>query len=228
MFNFFKRDPAKEKLKLSRELYRAIATCSFNACNCLDLAGMTGKYERESLLTEICAVHINAAIVMLEEPNAVMDGWGGGTAQKAAEFIGQTLPDALKTLDHERLAKFLTSAAFGSPDLTMLRSLVVSEDTWQLVYSHHFKSGLHLTDEQVVDFAREYNPKLLALTPSVRCHNPGIIAAIRCYRLSHLEEISDTPTRKHFVVKLNDILIASGVQFEQTIGKLTGVRVTIR
>jgi hypothetical protein len=219
MFNLFKRDSAQEKLRIPVQLFSVTAAGASNACNILNGAGLMGKkFSREDIFAEICGAHVKTVIATMSR----MEGFVGTIDErfdKGEQFLLETLPAVLNRLDEPKFSNRLKSQGFTLTDLTLLRQLLIAHKTFTLAASYYMGTGLDVTDEDVLDFGRKYNPKLLALTSEDRS-NSIFAYIVRCVRLSHLEDIPHKEFRTSFVIRFNDTLMQAVLELERNVEKL--------
>jgi len=80
MFNLFKRDPVREKLKIPAELFSVTLAGASNACNILNGASVTyGKFfSREEIFAEVCGAHVKTVIATMSR----MEGFVGSIEER--------------------------------------------------------------------------------------------------------------------------------------------------
>jgi hypothetical protein len=83
--------------------------------------------------------------------------------------------------------------------------------------------GLDVSDEDVMDYGRKYNPKLLALSSHDRS-NSIYAYIVRCVRLSHLEDITNKEFRISYITRFNDALVGAALEMEKSVEKLVPQR----
>ncbi|MGO9584918.1 MAG: hypothetical protein ACLP2Y_01745 [Limisphaerales bacterium] len=92
MFNLFKRDPVREKLKIPGELFSVTLAGASNACNILNGASLNGKlFSREDIFAEICGAHVKFVIATMSR----MEGFVGFIEERfdnGAQFLLENLP----------------------------------------------------------------------------------------------------------------------------------------
>lgn len=217
MFNFFKRDPAREKQKIPVELFAETAAGASNACNILGGAGLKGKFDREKLFSEICGSHVKIVISTMSRVDDCDDA--EEKFDNGARFLLETLPGVFDRLKDPKIASGLVSQGFAHTDLALLEKLLIADETFTLAASYYMRVGLDVSDEDVLDFGKKYNPKLLTLSSNARSHSIWAYI-IRCVRLSHLEEIPDNGFRTSVLTRFNDTLAQFAVELEKKVEKL--------
>jgi hypothetical protein len=218
MFNLFKRAPAQQKLKIPLELFSVTAAGASNACNILNGAGLKGKFSREDIFAEVCGAHVKIVISTMSR----MEGLLGSIEErfdKGERFLLENLPGVLNRLKDPKLSNGLQSQGFTLTDLALMEHLLIADKTFSLAASYYFGMGLDVSDEDVLDFGRKYNPKLLALSSEDRS-NSMFAYIVRCVRLSHLEDIPDKEFRTSFLIRFNDTLTQAIVEMERNVEKL--------
>jgi hypothetical protein len=225
MFNLFKRDPARERLKIPTELFSVTATCAANAANILNGAGLRGKFSREALFAEVCGYHVETVISTMSR----VEDWLGFSDirfDKGAQFLLQNAADVLARLGDPKISNGLQRQGFTSEDMALLKKLLFAGGTFDLAASYFVRMVLDVTGEDVLDFGRKYNPKLLTVSSEER--SKSIYAYIvRCVRLSHLEDISDHGFRTSHVARFNDTLVQGVLEMEQNVEKLIAKRSSV-
>jgi hypothetical protein len=218
MFGLFKRDPSRAKLRIPLELFSASAAGGSHACNILNGAGLKGKFRREDIFTEVCAVHVRTVISAMSRA----DGLSGSIDErfdKAAHFLLENLPNVLNRLKEPAFVKKLTAQGFAADDLMLLGKLLIADKIYHLAASYYMCSGLEVSNEDVLKFGRKYNPKILSLGSEDRS-NAVFAYIVRCVRLSHLEDITDVGFRTSHIGRFNDTLMESLLELERTVERL--------
>jgi hypothetical protein len=220
MFNLLKRDPSQDKLKIPQELLSATLASAVNACNVLKLAGLSGKFSRKDMFAEVCGAHIKTVIATMSR----REGLAGlpfmqERFNKGALFLYENLPDLLNRLNEPKISKVCASQGIAVTDLAMMQQLLMAESTYRLASSYYMGEGLNVSDGDVLNFARKYNPKLLTLSSEDRS-NTLFAYIVRCVKLSHLEDISNKEFRTLHVIRLNDTLVQAAVELEAKVDKL--------
>jgi hypothetical protein len=218
MFNLFKRNPAKEKLKIPVELFSVTAAGASNACNILNGAGLKEKFSREDIFAEVCGFHVKTVIATMNR----MEGFNGDIDERfdrSARFLLETLPGVLNRMKDPKISNGLISQGYARTDLSLMEQLLMADKTFTLAASYYIGSGLDVCDKDVLDYGRKYNPKLLALSSEDRS-NSLFAYIVRCVRLSHLEDIQDKEFRTRFMTRINDTLFQATVEMEKNVEKL--------
>lgn len=225
MFGFFKRDPAQEKLRIPKALFGSAVAGAANACNILNGAGLKGKFSREALFAEVCGFHMNVVISTMSR----VDGYEGSLDSRfdqGARFLWENAAGVLSRLDDPTvLNRLKTEGHYTDEDLALIRKLLFAEKTLDLAaayFAHPVLDAsevLNVSEEDVLDFGRKYNPKLLAFSSEGR-RNSLCAYIVRCFRLSHLEDIRDKDFRTSHVVRFNDALVQSVLELERNVEKL--------
>lgn len=132
MFDFFKRDPAREKLKIPGELFSVTAACAANACNTLNGAGLKGKFSREDIFAEVCGAHVKTVIATMSRIEDYM-GFAEERFDKGARFLLDSAPRIVGRLEDPGVLSGLRSKGFTSEDLALMAKLLFAERTFHLV-----------------------------------------------------------------------------------------------
>ena len=217
MFNLFKRDPAQEKLKIPAELFSVTLAGASNACNILNGAGLNGRFNREEIFAEVCGAHVKTVISTMCRIEGF--GFGGDRFDNHAQFLLENLPTVLNRLKDPKMLSGLKSRGFKLTDLALMERLLIADKTFQLAASYYMRMELDVSDDDVLDYGRKYNPKLLDLSSEQRS-NTIFAYIIRCVRLSHLEGIPDKGRRTSILTQFNDTLMQAALEMEQNIEKL--------
>ena len=218
MFNIFKRDPVREKLKIPTFLYWVTLTGASNACNILNGAGIKGKFSREDIFAEVCAMHMKTVIATMNR----MEGFVGFLDErfdKGEQFLLDNIPGVLNRMKDPKAINRLKSEGFTLTDLTLMQQFLIAEKTFNLAASYYMGMELDVSEEDVLDYGRKYNPKLLEFSSEQRS-NSMFAYIVRCVRLSHLEDIPDKEFRTSFLIRFNDTLVQSALEMEQNVEKL--------
>jgi hypothetical protein len=218
MFNLFKRDPAQEKLKIPVELFSVTMAGASNACNILNGAGLKGKFSREDIFAEVCGAHVKTVISTMSR----MEGLVGSIEErfdKGARFLLENLPGVLNRLKEPKISNGLKSRGFTLTDMALMEQLLIADKTFSLAASYYMEMGLDVSDEDMLDFGRKYNPKWLAVSSYERS-NSMFAYIIRCVRLSHLEDIPHKEFRTSFLTRFNDTLVQAILEQEGNVEKL--------
>ena len=218
MFNLFKRDPVREKLKIPTWLYWVTLTGASNACNILNGAGLQGKFSREDMFSEVCGVHVKTVIATMSR----MEGFIGFIEErfdKGEQFLLENVPGVLNRMKDPKALNRLKSQGFTLTDLALMEQLLIAEKTFNLAASYYMGMELDVSEEDVLDYGKKYNPKLLALSSEERS-NSLFAYIVRCVRLSHLEDIPHKEFRISFLTRFNDTLMQATLEMEQKVEKL--------
>jgi hypothetical protein len=218
MFNLFKRDPVREKLKIPTWLYWVTLTGASNACNILNGAGLQGKFSREDMFAEVCGVHVKTVIATMSR----MEGFIGFIDERfdnGAQFLLENVPGVLNRMKDPKALNRLKSQGFTLTDLALMEQLLIAEKTFNLAASYYMGMELDVSDDDILDYGRKYNPKLLALSSEERSNSP-FAYIVRCVRLSHLEDIPHKEFRTPFLIRFNDTLMQAALEMEQNVEKL--------
>jgi hypothetical protein len=218
MFNLFKRDPAQEKLKIPHELVSVTAAGASNACNILNGAGLKGKFSRDDIFAEVCGAHVKTVISTISRMEDLV-GSASERFDKGAQFLLETLPGVLSRLKDPKVSNGLKSQGWTPTDLALMEQLLITDKTFHLAASYYMGMGLDVSDEDVLDFGRKYNPKLLTLSSEDRS-NSIFAYIVRCVRLSHLEDIPHKEFRTSYLIRFNDTLMQAVVELERNVEKL--------
>jgi hypothetical protein len=218
MFNLFKRDPAQEKLKIPQELLFVTAAGASNACNILNGAGLKGKFSREDIFAEVCGAHVKIVITTMSRMEDLVC-LASERFDKGAQFLLETLPGVLDRLKDPKISNGLKSQGFTPTDLALMEHLLIADKTFHLAASYYMGTELDVSDEDVLDFGRKYNPKLLALSSEDRS-NSIYAYMVRCVRLSHLEDIPHKESRISYLARFNDTLMQAVLELERNVEKL--------
>jgi hypothetical protein len=212
MFNIFKRDPAQEKLRIPVELFSVTAAGTRNVCNILNGAGLTGKFSRADIFAEVSGFHIKTVASTMSR----IEGYSGFVEDrfnKGALFLFENLPNVLNRLKDPKFSNRLKSQGYALTDLALLGQLLIADNTFSLAASYYMGRDLNVSDEDVLDYGRKYNPKLLAVSSDDRS-NSIYAYIVRCLRLSHLEDIPHKEFRTSFVIRFNDTLAQTVLELE--------------
>jgi hypothetical protein len=76
-----------------------------------------------------------------------------------------------------------------------------------------------ISDDDVLEFGRKYNPKLLSLSSDDRA-NSVFAYIIKAVRIAHVEDLSSAQARTSAVAVLNDTLVKAVLQLESKVEKL--------
>src|ERR1017187_1518780 len=171
MFNLFKRDPVREKLKIPGELISVTLAGASNACNILNGASLNGKlFSRKDIFAEICGAHVKFVIATMSR----MEGFVGFIEERfdnGAQFLLENLPAVFNRMKDLRILSGLESRGFKLTDVALIEKLLVADKTFSLAASYYMGIGLDVSDEDVLDYGRKYNPKLLALSSEDRSNS---------------------------------------------------------
>ena len=219
MFNLFKRDPVREKLKIPSELFSVTLAGASNACNILNGASLSGNvFSRENIFAEVCGAHVKTVIATMIR----VEGFVGSVEErfdKGAQFLLENTPAVFNRMKDPKISSGLQSQGFKLTDLVLMEKLLIADKTFNLAASYYMGIGLDVTDDDVLDYGRKYNPKLLDLADEQRS-NSIFAYIIRCVRLSSLESITDKTFRSSFVTRFNDTLMQAILEMEQNVEKL--------
>ena len=217
MFNLFKRDPVREKLKIPTWLYWVTLTGASNACNILNGAGLQGKFNREEIFAEVCGTHVKTVISTMCRIEGF--GFGGDRFDDHAQFLLENVPGVLNRMKAPKALNRLKSQGFTLTDLALMEQLLIAEKTFNLAASYYMGMELDVSEGDVLDYGRKYNPKLLALSSEERS-NSLFAYIVRCVRLSHLEDIPHKELRISFLTRFNDGLMQAALELERNVEKL--------
>jgi len=219
MFNLFKRDPVREKLKIPAELFSVTLAGASNACNILNGASLNGKFfNREDIFAEVCGAHVKIVIATMSR----MEGFVGFIEErfdKGAQFLLENLPGVLNRMKEPKVLNGLKSQGFTLTDLALMEQLLIADKTFNLAASYYMGMELDVSDEDVLDYVRKYNPKLLTLSSEERSNSLSAYI-VRCVRLSHLEDIPHKEFMIPFLIRFNDTLVQAALEMEQNVEKL--------
>lgn len=220
MFNLFKRDPVREKLKIPVELFTVTLAGASNACNILNGASVTyGKFfSREDIFAEVCGAHVKTVIATMSR----MEGFVGSIDERfdrGAQFLLENLPTVLNRLKDPKMLNGLKSQGFKDTDLALMEKLLIADKTFNLAASYYMGIGLDVSEDDVLNYGRKYNPKLLAINSEQRS-NSIFAYIVRCVRLSHLEDKPHKEFMISFLIRFNDTLMGAALEMEQNVEKL--------
>jgi hypothetical protein len=138
MFNLFKRDPVREKLKIPVELFTVTLAGASNACNILNGASVTyGKFfSREDIFAEVCGAHVKIVIATMSR----MEGFVGTIEERfdrGAQFLLENLPTVLNRLKDPKMLNGLKSQGFKDTDLALMEQLLIADKTFNLAASYY-------------------------------------------------------------------------------------------
>ena len=217
MFNLFKRDPIREAAKEAKvmmqipvELIAVTGEAIGNACDVLARANLKGKFNEDALFAEICAFHVKTVIITMNRVTGVVGGMFAPGVEEAfdrsARFLVKTVPAILGD-----------ARSMGIADTELMQTLT-SDKTLQMAAEYY--AGMHeVSDEDVLDFGRKYNPKILSLNSDDRA-NSVFAYIIRVVRVTHIEDISSVQARTATVGMLNDTLLKAVLELESKVEKL--------
>lgn len=204
MFNLFKRDPIREAAKEAKvmmqipvELIAVTGEAFGNACDVMARANLKGKFSEDALFAEICAFHVKTVIITMNRVAGIMGGMFAPGVEEAfdrsARFIVKTVPAIL-----------VDARSKGVADTELMQTLT-SDKTLQMAAEYY--AGMHeVSDEDVLDFGRKYNPKILSLNSDDRA-NSVFAYIIRVIRVTHIEDLPSVQARTATVGMLNDTLV---------------------
>jgi hypothetical protein len=218
MFSFFKRNPAKDMQRIPVELFSAALAGGSNACNILNGAGLQRKFSREAIFAEVCAFHVITVICTMNRVEAAY-GSRHEKFDKRAEFLQETVPGVLNRLKEPKMLNGLKARGFALPDTEYVERHLIAEKTLLLAAAYYLETGLDVDDNDVLEFARKYNTKILSVDSYERS-NPIYAHIIRCVRLSHLEDIQHNEFRASFVGRFNDALVEAAIDLERSVERL--------
>lgn len=217
MFSFFKRDPVRQAekevkvmLQIPVELIGATGETFANACAGLVRVNLNGKFDENALFTEICAYHVKTVIMAMNRVAGIVGGMFAPGVEEAfdrnARFLVTTISEILSDARSRRIAD------------TQLMNTLTADGTLQMAAEYY--TGMHgVSDEDVLDFARKYNPKLLSLSSDDRA-NSVFAYVIRAVRITHVEDLTSADARTTAVGMLNDTLMAAVLELESKVENL--------
>jgi hypothetical protein len=218
MFNLFKRDPireamaseAKAMLQIPVELIAVTGEAAGGAYDALYRAGLKSRFDENALFEEICAFHVKTVIMTMNRVAGVVGGMFAPGVEEAfdrsAKFLVKTVPEIL---DNAR--------SRGIADTGLMKTLT-TDKTLQTAAAYY--TGMHeISDDDVLDFGRKYNPKLLSLSIDDRA-NSVFAYIIKAVRIAHVEDLSSAQARTSAVAVLNDTLVKAVLQLESKVEKL--------
>ena len=222
MFNIFKRDPVREKLKIPAELFSVTVAGAANACNTLNLTHFNyhEKFSREDIFAEVCGFHVKIVIGTMSR----MEGYCGSLQEKSdrfdrdSQFLLENVPSVFNRMKDQKILSGLTSQGHKLADLVLMEKLLIADKTFSLAANYCLGiEHLDVSDNDVLDFSRKYNQKWLS---EENRSNTLYAYIIRCVRLSHLDDIPDKTIRDSAFMRFNNTLVGSVVEMERNIEKL--------
>jgi hypothetical protein len=218
MFNFFRRDPIREAakelnmvLQIPVELIAVTAETFAAADAALARAGLRKRFSEEALFAEICAYHVKTVILTINRVAGVAAGaFAPGVEEaydRSARSLVKTIPQLLDDMRSRGLAD------------TELMKVLIADKTIEMAAEYYVGIQLEVSEEDVLEFARKYNPKLLSLNSDDRA-NPIFAYIIRAIRISHIEDLPSQEARTAAVVELNDVLFKAVLELESKVEKL--------
>ena len=217
MFNFFKRnrDPIREAANEAKvmgqipfELIGVTAETFASADGVLAHAGHRKRFNEEALFTEICAYHVNAVIT---------------TMNRVAGVVGSILTPGVadawvrsERLLVETVQLILDDARSKGVADTALMKRLIADKTLQMAAAYYAGIVLEVSEEDVLDFGRKYNPKLLSLNSDERA-NSVFAYIIRAIRISHVEDLPSQEARTAVVGEVNDVLFKAVLELESKV-----------
>jgi len=207
------REAAKEAklmLQIPVELIAVTGEAAGGAFDTLYRAGLKGRFDETALFEEICAFHVKTVIMTM---NRVVGVAGGMLApdveeafDRAAKFLAKAVPEIL---DDARIR--------GVADTGLMKALT-TDKTMQAAAAYY--TGMHeISDDDVLDFGRKYNPKLLSLSSDDRA-NSVFAYIVKAVRIAHVEDLPSAEARTNAVALLNDTLVKAVLQLESKVEKL--------
>jgi hypothetical protein len=133
MFNFFKCNPIREKLKIPTELFTVTLAGASHACNILNGAGLDGKFSRRDIFAEVCAAHVKAVICTINRRKDFI-GFADQGFDSGAQFLSENLPGVLNKLKDPKVMNHLKSQGFTSTDVALMEKLLIADQT--LIWPH--------------------------------------------------------------------------------------------
>jgi hypothetical protein len=218
MFNLFKRNPIREAakevkvlLQIPTELITVTARSFSDACSVLVRANLKGRFDEEALFAEICAYHVTTVITTMNRVAGVLGGSSSVAFEEAfdrsAKFLVKTVPEILDDARSRGIAD------------TELMKVLTADKTLHVAAVYYI--GMHeVSDDDVLDFGRKYNPKLLSLNRDDRA-NSVFAYVIRAVRIAHVENLPTVEARTAAVGLLNDTLVKAVLDLEAKVEKLT-------
>jgi hypothetical protein len=217
MFNFFKRNPVREMqkevnemVKIPVELIAVTAEAFANAYNVLVRANLKGRFDEQALFAEICAFHVKTVIVTMNRMAGIVGGMFAPGVEEAYErsekFLIKTIPEILAN-----------ARSKGVADTALMQTLT-ADKTIEQAAAYYLGMQLEVSDEDVLDFGRKYNPKLLSMGDDDRA-NSLLAYIIRAVRIAHIEDLQSNEDRTAAVVALNNTLLKAVLELESKVEK---------
>ena len=222
MFSFFKKKPDPDRefanklkselnlmLRIPVELLAVTADACFNAYDALARAKIKTGFDAEVFLTEVSAYHIRTALATMNR-TAGFDGDVTDRQYKSGEtFLVKTIREILADQESKRI------------DTTML-NLMTADKTLSLASAYYARDQrvLQVSHEDVLDFGRNYNPKILSSDGDDLVAHSVFIYIIRAIRITHVESLLSREARIGAVAALNDVLMRHVLDLETKVEKL--------
>lgn len=218
MFGLFKRDPIREAvneakllLQIPVELIGATGEANSSANRVLLNAGLKGKFSEEALIAEIAAFHFKTVVATMIRVAGVEGGPFSPSVEEAYDRNACWLIKTVNMMMDDLRSK-------GVADAELL-GLLVSDKTVELSTSYFVRMGLGVTEEDVLDFGRKYNPKIVALSSDDRNNALSLYYYIvRAFRISHIEDLS-AQDRLSPLMEFNNTLFYAVVNLEGKVEK---------
>lgn len=218
MFNVFKRNPiremqqeAREVLKIPVELIAITGEAFANVYDVLVRANLKGKFEEQALFAEICAFHVKTVIVAMNRMAGIVGGIYAPGVEEAydrnAKFLVKTVPEILANAKSKGIAG------------TELMQTLTADKTIERATAYYLGIQLEVSDEDVLDFGRKYNSKLLSLSSHERS-NSIYAYIIQAVRIAHVEDLPSSEARIAAVAELNNTLVRAALELESKVEKL--------
>jgi hypothetical protein len=211
MFNIFKRDPIREMkkeveemAKIPAELIAVTGETFASACDVLVRVGLKGRFDEDELFAEICAFHLKTVVVTMNRTAGLS---GEEAYERGANFVVKAVPEVLAN-----------ARSKGVPDTAMFQPLI-SEKTMDRAKEYYLGLEYEVTDADVLDFGRKYNPKLVSLSRDERT-NSAFAYIIQAVRISRVEDLSSDGARTAAVAALNNTLLKAVMELETKVAKL--------
>jgi hypothetical protein len=218
MLNFFKRDPIREMKKEANDLLKimveliAVTADGFASVNdVLIRANLKGRFDEQALFDEICAFHVKTVIVTMNRVAGIVGGRFAPGVEEAYDRNANFLVKAVTEILADARSR-------GTADTELMRTLTTNK-TIDHATEYYLGIQLDVSDEDVLDFGKKYNPKLLSLDSNERA-NSLFAYIIRVVRVAHVENLPSNEARTAVVAALNNSLMKTVLELESKVEKL--------
>jgi hypothetical protein len=221
MFNLFKKKPDPDRqfanelkselnlmLRIPVELLATTANACGDAFNALARANVKTGFDAEVFMTEVSAYHIRTALVTMNR-TAGFDGDAADRQYRTGEtFLVKSIREILADQESKGI------------DTAMLY-LMTADKTLTLASAYYARDQrvLQVSHEDVLNFGRNYNPKILSIEGEGLAHS-AFIYIIRAIRITHVENLLSREAKIGAVAALNDVLARHVLDLETKVEKL--------